>query len=142
MVIITAVAATPVLIWLWLGVTFTIIDYILHQIYIHTGVTAMDIINSLREVADTETREELDRIVRYTDIIDDEYPGTLSIYNPDKNLILIDRKLSGQLSVIDRNYLEMSYIRRTRLSGSLSTLGYVEYSLVTEKPVTQQVTSN
>lgn len=128
--IVSATLAMPLLYWLWLGVTFTLIDYTLHIIYRQYGVTAMDMVNALHKVASDEARGELDRLVRYTDIRDPDYPGTLSIYNPKKNLIIIDRELADQLTEVERNYLEMTYIKRTRLSGKLSTIGFVEYNLI------------
>ena len=129
MVITVIVLAMPLLIWLWLGIAFTILDFTLHIIFVRTGVTAMDIISAL---TNTDTAEQVNtgrsRIVRYTDIVDSNHPGTLSTYNEEKNILLIDRTLSSRLNEQSRNYLEMTYLKRTMLTDSFATVGFVEYA--------------
>lgn len=112
------VVCMPFLYWVWLGIAFTIIDYALHM-GLREGLYIMT------EAYKTANRPS--RLIRYADLNVQGKPGLLSVYDEQKNLVIIDRTRSATMPDPDRHRLEMTDLPFTRLSDSLKTLAFVEY---------------
>lgn len=95
------IISLPLLIWLWLGVTFTIARYAF--IVAYYGDENM-----------TDTRPA--KIIRYDRVTNYSKPGLLSFYDEEKNIQTIDRERAELLPVQMRHRLEMSELPFTRLT--------------------------
>lgn len=67
------------------------------------------------------------RLIRYTAVADDEHPHLLSIYDPDKNIQMIDHDLVNQLPLSMRHRLETSVIPATMVVDDGFGLRFEEY---------------
>lgn len=106
MIWIAYIAATPILIWLWLGVSFTIIDLAIHLVrqFVERNLSMADMV------------EGRARLIRYMDLQGDQ-TGLLSYFDAERNILCIDRGLAATLPDFDRERLETTEIEFTQLSG-------------------------
>lgn len=95
------VVALPFLVWLWLGVTFTIIDFTCYLV----GLPIEKVIVMLARV---EAEQERARLIRYTKFGADVAPNLLSFLDAEKNILHIDRERAASLPNFDRERLEMT----------------------------------
>jgi hypothetical protein len=108
--ITAAIILLPFLMWLWLGIAFTIAIYIVNTIT--QEVTAMEL---------QEQTVRRDRLIRYTDL---QIPGILSVFDADRNILYIDREGASILPVQMRNVLECSKLPRTRIVHDMHGLRF------------------
>lgn len=106
------ILSLPLLVWLWLGVSFTIIDFALHW-----ARKELNMHGTLNVKHETPAR-----LIRYVDKLDvPSMPGLLSFYDVEKNLLRIDRVLAANLPNMDRERLEMTDHVFTRLASTGET---------------------
>lgn len=115
---VVIIVAMPFLYWIWLGIMFTVLCYALNY-GLREGLIFM--------VEAYKTANRPSRLIRYTTLDVPALPGVLSIYNEEKNLILIDRERAATMPDLDRQRLEMSDLPATKLSASMQTLAFVPY---------------
>jgi len=102
------IALLPVLIWLWWGIAFTIIDYALN------GDFKM-----------TEQTIERARLFRYGKL--DHVPPMLSWLEADRNILHIDRDENAKLPRFMQDYLLSTDKEFTRVDDSgLKFVGYYD----------------
>ncbi len=101
------VVATPFLIWVWLGVSFTIIDLTIHLVrqWVEKELRMSDMVKGRA------------RLIRYSDLAGIG-EGVLSYFDAERNILHIDRKLAATLPDFDRERLETTEIRLTQLAGN------------------------
>jgi hypothetical protein len=102
------VVTSPFLVWLWLGVAFTIVDFALYWANKESNMTV-------------DTNEERARIIRYTRLDEPNMPGLLSFFEEEKNILHIDRDLAADLPDMDRHRLEMTHVIFTRKASAHET---------------------
>lgn len=90
------ILSLPLLVWVWLGIAFTILIYVSEK----TKEAAMPKI--------IETTPELARLIRYTELAEPSMPGLLSFFEEGKNILHIDREQAERLPITLRNRLEMT----------------------------------
>jgi hypothetical protein len=98
----------PFIVWLWLGINLTMIDF---------AITWLKLIEErqMTEAMEKETNRPA-RLIRYTDLNEDTMPGLLSFFEEEKNILHIDKTLANALPTFDRHRLEMTEIVFTKLS--------------------------
>jgi hypothetical protein len=115
--LIIYILASPVLCWLWLGICFTIVDYALNGAWFNQGEDDMN----------TEDQRPA-RLIRYTGLANiNGKPELLSYYEPEKNIIYIDRAEAERLPEMVRNRLEMTELVWTKVDTSGVMPKFVEY---------------
>lgn len=118
MTILMWVVLLPFLYWVWLGVTFTIIIWVIQR------DKENDMVGTFVNAAG-ETVERA-RLVRYGAVAGQDHPDLLSIYDEERNIIHIDRELAAGLprQVIER--LEVTVLPATRVANT--TVGFAPYN--------------
>lgn len=96
------ILSLPLLVWLWLGMAYTI--------------TYVALCWAQQEMKMTETKERA-RLIRYTKLGEPTMPGLLSFFEEEKNILHIDRELAATLPTMDRERLEMTHYVFTRLAS-------------------------
>lgn len=116
------IVASPFIVWLWLGVSFTIIDYGIKM----SGLERTHIMTLIEKVTAEVTRA---RLIRYTDLTGylDSMPGLLSYYDERTNVLFIDRAEADKLSRMIRDRLEMTEELFTKVDTSKVMALFVPY---------------
>lgn len=117
--VILFVIAYPFIVWLWLGINLTMINFAIQW---------------LIEIEEKQMQEAMEneanrpaRLIRYTDLKEDTMPGLLSFFEEQKNILHIDRTLASTLPTFDLHRLEMTEIVFTKLSDD-GGLRFAPYS--------------
>jgi hypothetical protein len=117
MTIVLTIASLPFLIWLWLGITFTIARYVFIVAY-------MEGLNMTEEPQTIEAPARA-KLIRYETVTDTTRPGLLSYYDAERNIQHIDRQRADLLPEKMRERLEVSELAFTKLTED--GLRFVEY---------------
>lgn len=121
MLLIIFILSLPFLMWVWLGIFFTILIYV-----------AETISEKLKEAEmQNEVNTELARIIRYTDLSEFEannMPGLLSFFEEGRNILHIDRQQAERLPEFMRNRLEMTSEVFTRVYDHGATMTFAPYN--------------
>ena len=107
MLVVLTIASLPFLIWLWLGIAFTIARYVFIVAYIEGN-------NMTGETQTTEQPRA--KLIRYETVTDFLRPGLLSRFDPVKNIQHIDRQRASLLPDKERERLEVCEYPFTKLS--------------------------
>lgn len=131
------IPAAPFLVWLWLGVSFTMIDFAVYLMGNWIANRERELF--MEQAMEQERGKERARIIRYTHLDEPDMPGLLSFYDKDKNILHIDRELADNLTKPSRERLEMTEHTFTRLARSDETgMPFKPYTIEV-KPVPKQV---
>lgn len=108
MIYIFAALAYPFIVWLWLGINLTMLDF---------AITWLKLIED-NDMTETLEKTAPARLIRYTSLKEDGMPGLLSFFEQEKNILHIDRDLANTLPNFDRERLEMTEIVFTKLADN------------------------
>jgi hypothetical protein len=112
--ILAAIIVLPFLMWLWLGIAFTIAIYI---------------VNSITQEVTMETAEHVtrrDRLIRYLDLQVSPDTNFLSVFDGERNILFIDREQAELLPRQMRNMLECTKLPRTKIVHDMRGLRFEE----------------
>lgn len=111
------ILSLPFLMWVWLGITFTILIYV-----------AETIKEAIMQAEATQASNELARIIRYTALDEPSMPNLLSFFEEGRNILHIDRAQADRLPEFMRNRLEMTEEIFTRVYDHGATLTFAPYN--------------